>query len=380
MNSRNVYYVTAFILACLLGFYAYQKPVYDWDMLAYAAVQYQWQGLNDEQTHRKIYQDILPGLGDSVKQFLTEKEYEQLCAKSPAYFNSQLPFYTIKPLYNGLVYVFSKFSLTFLQAMRLISALSYVVLILMIVWLMMENRNDTFDKFSAGLAGVFIGVLICAVPIVMTPARMLTPDLLSSTLLISATLLYLLLNRFHLAMILFLLSIAVRPDNAATTLIAIIMIAFFDAQRRRWRFIALYSIITFIIYFLIAYFFSGYGWKITFQHSVIDLAKPINEWENIPLTINEYFKWLLYQVVYSRPLLVPALLLAVLSYFAMRKLTMEIFDKKLIAIWWILLLSAIIKFAAFPRFDLRYYIPQYILFAAMVAFVIVNQRRKNLAS
>lgn len=372
MRCRAVWLLAACVVSLALGTYAFLKPVYDWDMLAYAAIQYKKQGLTNEQTHEKIYNELLPSLSKDVQSFLTSEEFDKHSAASVEYFSEQLPFYEIKPLYNGLVEVLCSLGLTPLKAMRVLSGLSYAILTLLTyVALSSRLRFDVSSLFTA---------LICLMPTVMLSFRLLTPDGLSTVLIVGACVLFLLRSNFHLSMILLILSIGFRPDNVVIAVAAAIVFHLFNENKTAWWSAAIYVAASLALYFIIVLGFNGYGWKITFQHSIIDLNKPIHDWKSIPLTITDYFKHFLlsfrkYQLVW-----LPALFFAALSFVSTKSLlSKNVFDKKLLAIVIVLASAMAIKYLAFPRLDVRYYVPQFVFAMTLIVLALtINTRFEKL--
>ena len=339
-------------------------------MLAYAAIHYQRQGLSNEQAHGKIYNELLPQLDSATQAFLTTEPFDRKAKASPEFFAEQLPFYTTKPLYNALVSALCIAGLTPLEAMRMISAIGYGLVALCVF--------AFFVRLFHPVLALLFSLLLPLMPVAMLTARLLTPDMLSSAFVLWAFALYLLHKRFHAPVFLLLLSIGLRVDNAVIALAAALLFALAnDALRARLYGIA-YAILAVMIYLVIGQAFGGYGWKITFQHSILDLATKVSTWAATPLTFDIYIDALVKGIRRYQLVILPALFFTAASIAATKSLLEKrLFDSGLVAVAAVLLISMCVKFLAFPRFDVRYYVPQYVFALLLIVIAVLPQRYKT---
>ena len=340
-------------------------------MLAYAAIHYQRQGLSNEQAHGKIYNELLPQLDSATQAFLTTEPFDRKAKASPEFFAEQLPFYTTKPLYNALVSALCIAGLTPLEAMRMISAIGYGLVALCVF--------AFFVRLFHPVLALLFSLLLPLMPVAMLTARLLTPDMLSSAFVLWAFALYLLHKRFHAPVFLLLLSIGLRVDNAVIALTAALLFAFADdAHRARRLYGIAYAILAVMIYLVIGQAFGSYGWKITFQHSILDLTINVSMWAATPLTFDIYIDALVKGIRRYQLVILPALFFTAASIAATNSLLEKrLFDNGLVAVAAVLFSSMCVKFLAFPRFDVRYYVPQYVFALLLIIIAVLPQRYKT---
>ena len=369
MTVKRLWLCLAVLFATGLGVYAFLKPVYDFDMLAYAAIFYKADGMNAEERHRKIYDEVLPSLGTKTAEFLTENEHEKRCRDSYSYFDLQLPFYTIKPLYNGLIYPVAKVAGDPILAMRIISSVSYVGLILSL-FIFLSSR------LHGPLALLFATILSC-MPVIHQAARMMTPDMLSTFVVFGALVFFLLRNRYYLSVCVLILSVLIRPDNAALALAAIPCWLIGNKEKAIKPIFAIGgAVLTIVLYFAVAYFGNAYGWKVTFQYYLISLDVPIQQWQQTPLTFEIYLQRMGWFIARYQLLLIHAVFIGMLSFFAVRSLlSNKVFDKRLGGVWLVLFIGAAAKYFLIPRFDPRYYVLQFVFALALMVLVIVPKKK-----
>jgi hypothetical protein len=98
-------YFTLLMLVCL---YAYKRPEYNWDMLPYMAIALQHDMHDPKAIHDSVY--ALAGRMVPSPEFreLTDGglAYRRKMAGNAWEFQSQLPYYVVKPLYTRQVYYF----------------------------------------------------------------------------------------------------------------------------------------------------------------------------------------------------------------------------------------------------------------------------------
>lgn len=368
MTVKSLWFSLAVLCAVGLATYAFLKPVYDWDMLAYSAIFYKSTGMNAEERHRKIYDEVLPSLGVKTEKFLTEKAYEKRCQQSYTYFDAQLPFYTIKPFYNALINLLAKIFDDPVVAMRVVSSASYAGLILCLFIFLSSRLHSLY-------ALVFTVILSC-MPVVHMTARMMTPDMLSTFVVFGTCVFFLLRNRYFVSIGILIFSVLIRPDNAAIAAAAapgFWLLGNMHKAKATTAFIG--TVLTIALYFTVAYYANAYGWKITFQYYLIDLNTPLEVWKQTPLALNVYLARFGWFTVHHQQLIISAVFIGTLSFFAMRSLVSNrVFDKRLCGVWLVLFVGAATKYLLVPHFDPRYYALQYAFALSLLVLAIVPKK------
>jgi hypothetical protein len=355
----------AFLFIITAAYYHLKQPMYDWDMLAYSAIQYKMQGVPDSQIQKVVYDVVYSALDSSTKAFLSEKPLEIKAMKDVEFFMEQLPFYEIKPGYNFLV-----FSIAYLikcspiKAMQYVSVGAFVITSLFILYYLQQY-------FSSWILFI-LTASVTSISTLSISARMFTPDMLSVCILMPVFYMAMSRRRVHLIMMYFLLilSITIRPDNVLWIIALPILYYVINRNIHLISFNIVGVCIGVFVYLFIGYYYQGYGWKITFQHSAIDLGVKPSYWFNIPLTIVDYLKALTIGILTYKTKFVFAVFIAVLTYFSIYKITES--ERPVLLLWWSSNVSLFVaKFLLFPVFDDRYYLLSILLASLLIIRAII---------
>ncbi len=252
INIRNVILRT---IACIafglslsfVAVFAFRKPHYNWDMLAYIAIviKAEHPEYTPGQVHTATYQTAL--------QEIPKKSYEQLTDSSNTYrrkmmtgaieFNNQLPFYAVKPLYTGMVYLFHSTGFSLSKSTVLPSILSYFLIGLLLVYWLRSYLSLPIACMSS--------LLIMTSSMAVGVTRNSTPDCLSALLLLTA--LYCIIEKFspRILAICLLLSILARIDNIITGFFLLSFLLFYKHPGRQ---ISLKYYLALLFIFSFAYF------------------------------------------------------------------------------------------------------------------------------
>ncbi len=349
----------------ITAYYHFKQPLYDWDMLAYSAIQYQMQGVPDSQIHTMVYSRVFDELDSTTQNFLSTKPLEVRARSESDFFMEQLPFYTIKPGYNYAVYFVAwLFSATPVKAMQLVSVLSFMLTSFLLLYYL-HCFYTTWRLFIITAAVVGTSTLTMA-------ARMFTPDMLSVCFLLP--IFYFMMHRKPIQMgivyILLLLSITIRPDNLL--LLFMYPVVHYYSEKKLEAPVLTISglVIGVLLYLVIGYHYQGYGWKITFQHSAIDLSIRPTEWYAVSLSAFDYMKTLLNGLLLVKSKCIDAVFIMVLSYYSIRHLATA--ERRAWAMLWLLnVLFFILKFLLFPVFDDRYYLQSLLLALILIIRAII---------
>lgn len=215
-------YLGSLFLICL---FAFRRPSYNWDMLAYMAIVLKadhpdW---NADQVHKATYDIAREKVPSKEYGYLIHSPYREKMAKDTAAFYAQLPFYTVKPLYIGVIYLFYKAGLSLTMATVLPSILAYFFIgLLLFYWL---------GRYFKPLLALISSLLIMYTTFMVSVARISTPDALSSLWLLAAFYFILEKPSVPLLFIFFLLSLFTRLDNIVTCIILLSFLFFM----RKWK-------------------------------------------------------------------------------------------------------------------------------------------------
>jgi len=250
-------YFTIIILASV---YSYKNPFYNWDMLGYMALVLKMDNADITSAHDLTYSiakhDLPPGYYHNLVD--SANLYRKKMKENPIAFNDHLPFYTIKPLYVRLVYLFYKAGFSLTKATLMPSIFSFILISgLLLYWL--KKYLNYFFAFALSL------LVILSTP-VLSVAKLSTPDALSGLLLFSSF--YFILEKPKLIpfILLMVLSVFSRLDNIIIS-IAILSLSAFAINsplKISFRKYALAFTILILCYLIISSGTNKYGWNISF--------------------------------------------------------------------------------------------------------------------
>jgi hypothetical protein len=204
--KNRLYELIFLVFAGVFIFFSSQKPMYNWDMIAYMGVAVEYQEHNLQRVHNEVYSSLQREVPASVYAGLTaDIDDRHECAVSADAFAEELGFFRTKPLYTFLVFLFFTSGLPLVFSTLLPSIIaSFVFLAIAYIWV---------AKYVKRYLAVIISAGIAFLPIVSEQARSSTPDALSSMLLL-LTLYLLATNRKKQWVVLcMLLAVLARVDN-----------------------------------------------------------------------------------------------------------------------------------------------------------------------
>ena len=247
------------LTACAL--FTFAAPIYNWDLVAYAAAALSVLDGDVASVHAAAYEALQAALpaGDYHRQ-LAGSAYQQAAAANPEILHQQLPFYWVKPGFVSLLVVAAALGVNPVTAALALTSAAYGAAgLVAYAW---ATRH-----LSRSLAAVT--VLACfAVPQIMMPGRYGTPDGVALFLVLLGLYLGFGLGRFGALAAALLLAITVRLDNAILFGLIVVYAAVFRhlgvAAAGLW--LAAGVGLTVIIGRLAG----AYGWQTLLHHSLIE--------------------------------------------------------------------------------------------------------------
>jgi hypothetical protein len=100
--SKSGRHLATSVVALLAIFYAVnfaQRPLYNWDMVAYIAVALIDSGQPADTAYRASHEAIARSVPPAVAELLKDTRNEHLIAADETRFAALLPFFTVKPVY-----------------------------------------------------------------------------------------------------------------------------------------------------------------------------------------------------------------------------------------------------------------------------------------
>lgn len=224
----------AYLLVCALALFilsTFVLPAQNWDMLAYIASAYSYLGFTGQALLDRTLADLAATVPDSQFEYMTTDPFREVVTSDPESLSQLLPFYTIRPIYVGLVIAVSSLTATIGQATVVVSALGGVAILLLsgavlirshpyvfysapvvlfLFDLFMVSRTSTPDGIAAAIA---IGAIVISFkrPVLSAAALPLLPLVRTDFLILVPTMLWALYHRIPriFAAIVFFLAICI---------------------------------------------------------------------------------------------------------------------------------------------------------------------------
>ncbi|WP_437752345.1 hypothetical protein [Sorangium sp. So ce1389] len=348
------------IIFCVAGLGGLRSPQIGWDALGYAGVVLSYESRDPAVIHGGAYGALRDVAREAdIEELTNGTPYRAELAKTPEAFVEQLPFYRVRVVFSGLIYLLHKSGVNVVQAASSIAALSYALLALLgLFWM-----RRYLDPVSAVLVSSFA---FLSFPFTQA-ARIPTPDGLAALVAVAA--LYVLLERRsrRLAVALFTVAVFVRHDSAILGLMFSVGLLVLDRgdplRARLLRFAA--SSAAILGAYAVVSRLGGYGWRTLFHHTFINhLAHPASA--PAPVGLEDYVRVVATSLLpdalvsYAVPYLL-VLAIALASYVrAGGKLTL---DDPWVMVLGLLLLHLLVRALLFPAFWERFLLAHYLFFA-----------------
>jgi hypothetical protein len=284
---------TSYIVIPYLGFFlllsawAVLQPQYTWDLLGYIGCAVD--STDARVIHRVAFDAIRPVA--SSPEIQVDNPYRVDVTRNPYHFAEQLPFYSIKPAYVGLVKVIHRAGMPFPRAAVAVSAgANFLLAALLWQWL---------GIYLSGWSLAAACSLVMLSPNVLALSRWATPDCLATA--VAATALYLVLERklYFWGSALLVIDVWIRTDELVLAGI-VFAVLFFCRKLDLAQFISL-CVLALGSYFTIDYFAGSYGWAALFYNSFLGgLATPgetvlhVSRSAYLHQVVRGSFLWLIY--------------------------------------------------------------------------------------
>lgn len=339
--------------ACL---FAFRRPYYNWDMLPYMAIvlKLDQPQLSIKNIHAKTYHIAGLQVPDPEYGYLVQSPYREKMVKDAAAFYGQLPFYTVKPLYIGMIYLLYKAGFSLTKSTVLPSIIAYFLMGLLLLYWLRKYIKPPFS-FPGSL-------LIMYTPFMINTARLSTPDAVSSLIFLGSF--YFIIEKPSIIplFVLLLLSVFARLDNIVTCLIMLSFLFFIRKWQKRISLLQ-YGIMAgalVLCYFVVTWFtVRPFGENITYYPdfaNTLNLAYQPHGGFSFKDYVALAYSYVITVVVYQHFTFFAflAFLVIIPAFINGYKIRFEQ--------WFILLLIFIIltRFILFPNLEDRFYISFYL--------------------
>lgn len=250
--------------ALLAGIVRALDPFWNWDMLPYMAAASELDGATPEQAHVLAYSAARSHVPSDRHHWLVDpaNSYRSTLAQDPTAFADQLPFYWIKPLYIVLVWAAWKAGASLAWSTVLPSIVGYMVLcVAVFAWA--RCRVRTALGYSA------VAVLFW-LPQVNEIAGLSTPDAVSAALIISGSFLLYCGRHPIPGLVLLVVSIAARMDNAILVVLVIATQRWCHPDRQlTWPWVVSGGIAAVVMYAAVHALGCAHGWCVGPEHAFL---------------------------------------------------------------------------------------------------------------
>lgn len=257
--GKKYYFLYSFLLL-VMAVYCYKRPSYNWDMLAYMA-------LAAGADNKGSFKDVHAKVYAEAQKYVPAESYDMLVQSNHPlrsrlytdadYFREKLPFFVVKPLYIGVVYIFFKAGFNLVAATVLPSMFAFFIMGLLLFHWMGRYFNEVW-AMACSVAFMYSAPFV-------TTAKLSTPDCFAALFLFTAV--YFIVERKQIqpAYIFLLLSVCARIDNVLPSVIFLSWLYWRKALSIKHYWMMMSGIA--ICYWGIAWLAHGYGWSMYFYDS-----------------------------------------------------------------------------------------------------------------
>jgi len=267
-----------FLLAAYAVFLTVCRPSYNWDIIGYIASAKSFEQQDIESLHSFTYDQLRNSVSSEKYEVLAQKTgsgYRHSISSDPSAFEEQLPFYQIRTVYTGMIYLLYKTGVDIVAAPHLISGFAVAAAIVFLYYMSITYLSKLL-VYAIPLLAVIFGVLDLS--------RLSTPDGLAFLAVMASVYLYL---NAHIGLLLILLPIMVgiRID-LILFVIPLLFVIFVLNKCSAWK-TALSTIMTIAIFLGVVSYWNYPGWSTNFYFVFVQqLSHPIS----MPptLTVQDY--------------------------------------------------------------------------------------------
>lgn len=366
------YFIPAYIFFILgLTIMLALKPDYNWDMLPYMAILEKMNGVKPfSRVHENVYFNAQKNLPQKKYKELVDikDKYRTKMAADAFAFETQLPYFDIKPVYLISAFVFYKIGFSLAYATVLPSLISFAFInFISFVWL--KKFSLSFKALLAAL------LLICCLAIPL--ATRSNPDGLSCLFLLTGSYFFLEYKNLFLSVFFLILSILVRPENIIFSFLLYSIVLAGKWERKVPIYISLiYLCLLALSYFLPEKLMSNAGWSSLFYHAFID--NTADPFVKQTITVSIYLKVIQENFLNIKSLAL-FILLFILSVLILQRTSFRFKKADLYQLYYVAVIaSVIIKLLLFPMLSFRFILPSLLLlvFAAVKEYQLKYLRRK----
>lgn len=265
--SRLILFASFLFIGIYVLVVSAYTPHLNWDMIMYIAVAKSYEESDIKSLHTFTYSALQHSVSEQKYASMVRGEYRHVVHTDISAFEEQLPFYKIRPLYTGTIYLLHKAGLDIGFATHIASGIAVATALLLLYLLSSSVLGHPFS-YAVPFLALAYGV--------DDLARYSTPDGMAFLAIILSAYLY--FKDKIVSLLIFLpVALCIRTDLVLYT-VPLLLVVF--ASKRDFRARVIVSLfLSFLLYFTIAALANNPGWSTIFyftllQHSTHPLSSP----------------------------------------------------------------------------------------------------------
>ena len=370
LNRLSAWVIYFCILACLvpIAIFAYKRPSYNWDMLAYMALVVQMEKNDITEVHKITYDNARQNIPPNEYSKLTSGDLRKRRMENPSEFQRILPLYAVKPFYIWLSYGFYKAGASLPLSTVIPSIIAYLLIgLLLFHWL--SRHHSLLLAFAGTLLIMYSSAMI-------NVANLSTPDCVSAFFLLAAFY-FILESPSILFSFLFLTgSVFVRLDNIVMSSLVLTFLFLSGLWKKKIPLVQYLIILSVLAgaYIIVSGMARGDNWDLLYYPTFIKYYHPDHEVQ-LSFSMSNYLSLFSDRVVmallYSQASIFFLLVLLMFS----AALPAKVRDLPFEQLFCILLVfTIIIRFLLFPDLEDRFYIAFYVV----ILILLMQQYRSGI--
>ena len=336
--------------------YALLNPKAHWDMLAYAATAEQLNKTDPQVIHEKVYNELEARVSaEEFETITSSNHYRTVMYDDVQAFNEQLPYYSIRIAFNALLATFSDLGVSAYDTGFVISALAFVVSLL-VIWGSLVNRIHPVVQ-------IILPLLFYNYTDSLQVIRIILADSLATLWAASICIAY--LRKSRMLFVLIALSALFRIDLAIFAGLVLLLMLFTE-DRKNVRLLALCGVFLVGSFLLVQYWAGSYGWKTLYYFAIIsDMnATHPSEYRELGFTIEEYFRSLYDPSRWFSKMYLVTALCGIITLFVWRTSETDSFNRRVCRISFVCILYIAVHYFIFPQMYLRFFVSQNLMIVA----------------
>jgi len=253
----------------------------------YIAVAKSYEEPDIKSLHTFTYKALQHSVSDEEYKWLVHGRYRQTIFTDPTAFKEQIPFYKIRPLYTGFIYLLYKAGIDIGFATHMVSGIA-IAIALVLLYLMSSSILGSPFSYTVPFFALIFGLTDLA--------RLSTPDAMAFLAIILSAYLYL-KDRLLLLIVFLPLMLCIRTDLILYTLPLLFII--FVSKRKYRAGVAISTLLSIFLYSIIGVLSKNPGWSTIFYFTLVKpLTHPLS---NHPTLTAQNYIYALYSGIKDIP-------------------------------------------------------------------------------